>query len=241
MAIATPGPGFIPCGFVSRTGIATARDRTGGRQPQRSVLVHRTAVSTASPAQPCPRIGRTSGRRIDGLLVPGFRRASGLSDDGGQSWRASAPLLGYGNIQPSVLRRRDGTLVALMRENGRTGKVRVGESQDDGETWGPVGTLPLANPGSGLEALVLRSGVWLLIHNDTPRGRMRLVVSQSTDESQTWNRAGILEDQPTGAFHYPAAIQSSDGKIHVVYSYFVEGGKSMKHVAFSEDRLQPAP
>ena len=41
-----------------------------------------------------------------------------VSDDGGQTWYASKPLIGFGNIQPAVLRRDDGTLVAYMRENG---------------------------------------------------------------------------------------------------------------------------
>ena len=35
-----------------------------------------------------------------------------LSDDVGKTWRASEPLIGFGNIQPAVLERRDGTLVA---------------------------------------------------------------------------------------------------------------------------------
>ena len=35
-----------------------------------------------------------------------------VSDDGGETWYASAPLFGWGNIQPTVLRRDDGTLVA---------------------------------------------------------------------------------------------------------------------------------
>ncbi|HRX82899.1 MAG TPA: exo-alpha-sialidase, partial [Pirellulaceae bacterium] len=41
-----------------------------------------------------------------------------ISDDDGETWFASKPLLGFGNIQPSVLRRDDGTLIAYMRENG---------------------------------------------------------------------------------------------------------------------------
>lgn len=69
-----------------------------------------------------------------------------ISDDQGQSWYASEPLLGFGNIQPSVLRRQDGTLVAYMRENGITNRIRVSESTDDGLTWGPVGTTDLPNP-----------------------------------------------------------------------------------------------
>ena len=62
-----------------------------------------------------------------------------ISDDGGETWYASAPLIGWGNIQPTVLRRNDGTLVAYMRENGPRRRVRVCESRDEGLTWGPVG------------------------------------------------------------------------------------------------------
>ena len=39
-----------------------------------------------------------------------------ISDDDGKSWSTSQPLIGFGNIQPAVLQRNDGTLVAYMRE-----------------------------------------------------------------------------------------------------------------------------
>jgi len=157
-----------------------------------------------------------------------------ITDDGGQTWRASKPLLGFGNIQPAVLRRNDGTLVAYMRENGPRKRVRVCESSDDGLTWGEVTNSELLNPGSGLDGVRLASGKWLLVYNDTVTGRNKLAVSLSLDEGRTWQHTRHLEDQPTGSYHYPAVIQGADGTIHCVYSYFVEGGKSMKHVAMNE-------
>jgi predicted neuraminidase len=157
-----------------------------------------------------------------------------ISDDGGTTWFASKPLLGFGAIQPAVLRRNDGTLVAFMRENGFTGRVRTCESTDDGMTWGPVGISELPNPGSGLDGVRLQNGRWLLVYNDTHDGRNRLAVSLSTDEGLSWSATRHLEDQPTGSYHYPCVIQSRDGLIHVVYSCFVDGGKSMKHAAFEE-------
>ena len=60
-----------------------------------------------------------------------------VSDDGGNHWYASKPLLGMGAIQPTVLRRNDGTLVAYMRENGPKKHIRVSESKDDGMPGGP--------------------------------------------------------------------------------------------------------
>ncbi|MEP0843772.1 MAG: exo-alpha-sialidase [Phycisphaerae bacterium] len=156
-----------------------------------------------------------------------------ISDDGGTSWYASEPLAGYGSIQPAVLRRKDGMLVAYMRENGPIERIRVSESKDDGLTWGPVGWIDLPNPGSGLDGLVLASGEWLLIYNDSTRGRSSLAVSLSDDEGRTWKWTRHLERQLAGSYHYPAVIQARDGRIHAVYSYFVLGGKSMKHAAFN--------
>lgn len=161
-----------------------------------------------------------------------------ISDDDGQSWYASKPLLGFGAIQPAVLRRASGELVAYMRENGVQQRIRVATSKDDGLTWGPVGAAELPNPGSGLDGVRLANGHWLLVYNDTTDGRNSLAVSISDNEGKTWKRTRHLEKHPQGAYHYPAVIQGRDGTIHAVYSYFVDGGKSMKHAAFNEAWVQ---
>lgn len=157
-----------------------------------------------------------------------------VSDDGGANWYASKPLIGFGNIQPAVLRRNDGTLMAYMRENGPIKRIRTSESKDDGLTWGPVGACDLPNPGSGLDGLRLANGHWLLIYNDTTSGRNSLAVSLSEDEGKSWKWTRHLEKEKTGSYHYPSIVQARDGTIHAVYSYFVAGGKSMKHAAFNE-------
>jgi predicted neuraminidase len=163
-----------------------------------------------------------------------------ISDDLGATWFAGQPLIGFGNIQPTVLRRNDGTLVAYMRENGPLERVRVAESRDEGITWGPVGSSPLPNPGSGLDGLRLANGHWLLVYNDTTRNRNHLAVSLSDDEGRTWRWTRHLEAHETGSYHYPAVIQAKDALIHAVYSYFVAGGKSMKHAAFNEAWIKAA-
>ncbi len=158
-----------------------------------------------------------------------------ISDDGGETWFGSEPLAGFGNIQPAVLRRDDGTLLAYMRENGPLEKIRVSESKDDGISWGAVGTIDLPNPGSGLDAVRLANGHWVMIYNDTTSGRNSLAVSISTDEGRTWPHTRHLEKQEQGSYHYPAVIQGKDGLIHFVYSYFVDEGKSMKHAVANEE------
>jgi predicted neuraminidase len=145
--------------------------------------------------------------------------------------------------KPALSAITNGSLVAYMRENGVLDKIRVCESKDQGLTWGPVGTIDLPNPGSGLDAVRLANGHWVLIYNDTIQGRSSLAVSLSEDEGQTWKYTRHLEKHEKGAYHYPAIIQGADGTIHAIYSYFApqEGnqeGKSMKHAAFNEDWIR---
>jgi predicted neuraminidase len=161
-----------------------------------------------------------------------------ISDDKGATWRASGPLLGFGNIQPALFQRRDGTVVAYMRENGVTGRVRVSLSHDQGTTWGPVTSSEIPNPGSGLDGVQLASGRWLMICNDTTEGRSQLALMVSDDEGASWKLAKYLEKATGGSYHYPAIIQDGEGAIHAIYSYFVEGGKSMKYCSFSEAWLE---
>lgn len=212
-------------------GIARVRERLGDKLFQRLGWQPR-----------CKPTQLPNGRLLLPLYTDTFSISiMAISDDHGETWHASQPLLGFGAIQPTVLRRNDGTLVAYMRENGYTNKVRVSESTDNGESWGEVGATDLPNPGSGLDGLRLKSGNWALVYNDTPKGRNRLAVSLSTDEGRTWTKKRYLEDQPQGSYHYPAMTQGADGTIHVVYSYFVEGGKSMKHAAFNEAWISAEP
>jgi predicted neuraminidase len=157
-----------------------------------------------------------------------------ISDDEGKTWTASRPLAGFGNIQPAVLRKKDGTLIAYMRENGPLHKIRLAESKDDGVSWGPVGVTELPNPGSGLDSLALANGHWVLVYNDTVRGRSRLAISISDDEGLSWKWTRHLERHADGSYHYPAVIADRAGMIHVIYSYFVSAGKSMKHAELNE-------
>jgi predicted neuraminidase len=161
-----------------------------------------------------------------------------ISDDEGETWYASKPLLGFGAIQPTVLRRDSGELVAYMRENGLEQRIRTATSLDEGASWGPVSATELPNPGSGLDGVRLINGHWLLVYNDAIDGRNSLAVSISDDEGKTWKWTRHLERQEQGSFHYPAVIQGGDGTIHAIYSYFIEGGKSMKHAAFNEAWVQ---
>jgi hypothetical protein len=149
-----------------------------------------------------------------------------LSDDWGATWRVSTPLVGAGPVQPALARRRDGTLVAYMRDNGPPPmRLMVSESRDRGETWSPVRDTDVPNPGAGVDVTVLRDGRWVLVNNDTERGRHSLAISLSEDEGRTWSHTRHLErdlrpENPTTA-SYPSVIQGRDGRIQVTYTYTV--------------------
>lgn len=180
------------------------------------------------------------GRLIVPLYSDGFSFSlMAMTDDGGTTWQFSEPLVGPGNIQPSIAKKADGTLITYMRDNGPPPqRLHVSTSTDRGLTWSPVRDSELPNPGSGADVVTLRSGHWVLAYNDTEKGRHSLAVSLSTDEGKTWPHTRHLEHSdseqgaPTGA--YPSIIQAADGSLHVVYSYHSKAGKTIKHVRFTE-------
>lgn len=197
-------------------------------------------------------IALPSGRYILPLYSDGYDFSIvAISDDQGKSWSGSEPLLGGGAVQPSVVRRKDGTLVSWFRDNGPPPKrVLVSESKDDGIAWTVARDTEIPNSGTSVEVIALQSGEWLMVNNDTERGRHSLVAWISDDEGLSWKWKRHIELDPrpekAGSFHYPSVIQARDGSIHVTYSYFLnhvpEGQprKSIKHAAFNVDWVKEA-
>jgi len=186
-------------------------------------------------------------RMIIPLYSDGFSFSlMAITDDGGNSWQFSEPLVGAGNIQPSIAKKTDGTLVAYMRDNGPAPKrLHISTSSDKGLTWSPVRDSELPNPGSGADLVTLRNGHWVLAYNDTEDGRHSLAVSISADEGKTWEYTRQLERdtrdrQIATSSAYPSIIQGRDDTLHVVYSYHhndrgVAPNKTIKYVKFNEE------
>ncbi len=180
-----------------------------------------------------------SGRILLPLYSDGFNMSLvAISDDNGETWTPSLPIVGRGNIQPAIVQKKDGTLVAYMRDNGDAPtRIMISESTDEGYSWTAVEKTELLNPGASVDAIMLKSGRWLMVYNDLENGRNSLAVSLSEDEGKTWKYTRHLDKMADGegSFAYPTAIQAKDGKIHVTYSYHLKGKKgTIKHVAFTE-------
>jgi predicted neuraminidase len=178
-----------------------------------------------------------AGRMIVPLYSDGFSFSlMAYTDDGGETWGSSAPLVGAGNIQPAIAATSGGDLVAYMRDNGPPPKrLHVSRSNDDGLTWSPVRDSSLPNSGTACDIVTLSNGNWVLINNDTEEGRARLTVSLSTDEGRTWTHRTLM-NEPDARAHYPALIAGADGRLHATFSYFAaDGTKTIRHAAFSRD------
>ncbi len=173
-----------------------------------------------------------------------------ITDDFGKTWQFSTPLVGLGNIQPSIVKKKDGTLVAYMRDNGSPPQRHMmSQSEDNGETWSPVTDSELVNEGSGSDAVVLANGDWIIIYNDTENGRYTLAASISEDEGKTWKYTRHIELDlnkdlnKRNKYSYPSVIQSKDGTIHVIYTYqkyniLPYDDDTIKYIRFSEEWIK---
>lgn len=182
------------------------------------------------------------------LLVPLYNGSFGaglmaITEDWGKTWRASRPLAGISSIQPAIVRKDDGTLVAYMRDGSPHLRVHRSESPDGGMTWTPAVPTGMPNPGSSVEVIRLANGNWVMVDNDVGhyKGRFRLAVRVSTDEGETWSAARYLENrlEPEQGdpieFSYPSVMQTADGLIHVSYTWRDnEYGETIKHAWFEE-------
>ena len=160
-----------------------------------------------------------------------------ISEDDGNTWKSSLPIIGRGLNQPSLVVRKDGSIDAYMRDDGdEPGRVLVSHSEDEGYSWTYGMKSDIPNPGASLEVIRLKSGKWLLVYNDVDDGRYSLAVAISDDEGKSWKWKKNIENIKTGSFSYPSVIQSKNGKIHVTYTYRLsDKQKTIKHISFSEE------
>ena len=129
-----------------------------------------------------------------------------------------------GNLQPAAVQIADDYLVAYCRPGGNFEPdpnrfVIRSESRDGGRTWSKGENSEFPNPNSAVDFIKLRNGHLLLVYNDTNVGdRMPLTVAISTDNDRSYPHRRDIVNRPGDTAAYPVAIQTRDGKIHVVYT-----------------------
>lgn len=171
----------------------------------------------------------------------GWRVHFEYTKDFGRTWTRSGVLndgRSINAIQPSVLVYPDGKLQILCRSRNRY--IMESWSSDNGLTWSEMKATTLPNNNSGTDAVSLKDGRQLLVYNHVlpPEGkesgeRTPLHVAVSED-GKNWYAALILEDSPVSHYSYPSVIQTSDGMVHIVYTWRRE---RIRHVVIDPSKL----
>ncbi len=168
----------------------------------------------------------------------GWRVHIEFTGDKGRTWERTPALndRDTGAIQPSVLKYHDGRLQMLCRST--VDRILSSWSADNGRSWSALVPLYLPNPNAGIDAVSLSDGRQLLVYNHLADGRHFLNVAVS-ENGTDWQAAAILENENTGTeFSYPAVIQTSDGMVHITYTW---NRKLIKHVVIDPGRITPKP
>ena len=163
----------------------------------------------------------------------GWRVHMESTKDLGKTWKKTEALNDgkeFGAIQPAILVYPSGRIQILCRSRQR--RITESWSDDGGKTWAAMKSTILPNPSSGIDAVMLADGRALLVYNHTTKGRSPLNVAVSED-GKTWKAALVLEDEP-GEYSYPAVVQSSDGLVHITYTWKRE---RIKHVVIDPRKL----
>ncbi|GAB3417067.1 exo-alpha-sialidase [Niabella aquatica] len=173
------------------------------------------------------------------------------STDGGKTWSFIGPLNDGKKmraIQPTLLTHADGSIQMLCRtSNSNNEYISETWSGDGGLTWSEMKATILPNNNSGIDAVTLKDGRHLLIYNHATRdqkgtghkgrGIINLAVSK---DGKSWEAALVLDymDQPEKQYSYPSIIQTSDGLVHIVYTWHRE---RIKHVVIDPAQLITYP
>jgi len=145
-------------------------------------------------------------------------------------------------IQPSILFHKDGSIQAIGRTRNRA--VFSTFSKDNGKTWSDIELIGLPNNNSGTDAVTLKNGKHLLVYNHVlppgneakgPRTPLNLSIS---DDGINWKATLVLEDSKISQYSYPSIIQSSDGMVHIVYTW---RRQKLKYVKIDPSKLVAIP
>ena len=143
----------------------------------------------------------------------------------------------FAAIQPTFLRHGDGKLQVLCRT--KQSVVATSFSEDDGETWSELEATNLPNPNSGIEVVTLDDGRHLLIYNHlgssiTGWGRRGMLNLAISEDGKDWRKVAVLEKEAKSEFSYPAIIQTSDGLVHMTYTW---KRQRVKHVVIDPKKI----
>jgi len=152
-----------------------------------------------------------------------------ISDDNCANWRKVGPVEADDTIaviQPAILTCSNGSLLALCRS--KNGKIAFSRSYDEGDSWSRIELMDFPNNNSGIDAVTLPDGRFVLVCNPTGMvpgrwggPRTPLCVFVSSDEGASWEKIATLESEEGKRFSYPTVIcdPSEPNVVHIVYTW----------------------
>lgn len=156
---------------------------------------------------------------------------------GGEDWEKTGPLndpLVLEAIQPTILSHNRTTIQILCRT--KQGFIAESWSRDAGTNWSSMVLTKIPNPNSAIDAVRLADGRFLLVYNHSPSERNVLNMALSRN-GREWESALVIE-KGQGEFSYPAIIQTSDGRVHITYSW---NRQRIRHVIVDSTKLESKP
>jgi predicted neuraminidase len=168
----------------------------------------------------------------------GWRVHMEFTSDNGLTWERTTALnnKNKGVIQPTLLLYPGGKIQMLCRST--VSAILTSWSEDNGRTWSELTSTGLPNPNSGIDAVTLKDGKYIMVYNHLLKGRNMLNVAVSED-GKDWKAAALLENDLNGTeFSYPAVIQTSDGLVHITYTW---NRKQIKHVVLDPAKIISRP
>lgn len=129
-----------------------------------------------------------------------------------------------------IVERRDGTLWMLVRRKDGIGQA---VSNDRGQSWKASPQVVIPGPNARFHIRRLNSGRLLLINHYGFNGRSHLTAMLSEDEGATWPHRLLLDERDYVS--YPDAVETTDGRIMVVYDHNRVGEGEILLQSFTED------
>jgi len=171
----------------------------------------------------------------NGEMIMGFEHKSGhsyfmISPDRGRRWIWTGPVPGVPNQHPTLIQRKDDSILALLRP-GLFKSIARSASYDNGRTWEEAENMELPNPGAAIDMVKLKDGRVVLAFNNSPHTRNPLTLALSEDEGETWrHKRDIVSGQ--GSFDYPAIIQDRGGLLHLTHT---NNRNTIDHIVLEPD------
>ena len=175
----------------------------------------------------------------------GWRVHMEFTSDRGLTWERTEAINDgkeMGVIQPTILKHPDSKLQILCRSQNR--QILSSWSSDSGRSWTRLMPVGLPNPNSGIDAVTMTDGRHVVVYNHIDpksnwgdRNILNIAVSY---EGIDWHAAVLLENDSDkdGEYSYPAIIQTSDGMLHIVYTW---NRKLIKHVVVNPSEFELKP